>query len=108
LTILNDGGGWDVLRVCNAEELGGWDWETGKGGNGGWRQMAWIPLPCGEVILVGGEGDGDERRREVGSVWKERVGWGEGQERGIRSRFAGMMSKLEAEGGVGEGLDSVN
>jgi hypothetical protein len=61
--------------------------------------MAWIPKPCGEVEIIGGEDevgrDGTMERGTltmVSSQWTERLS--EAGEPG--SRFAGMLSQLNS------------
>jgi hypothetical protein len=59
--------------------------------------MAWIPKPCGEVRVIGGL---EEVRREgrvvtgvmteAGCAWEQRPG------EPVRSRFAGLLSQLNA------------
>jgi hypothetical protein len=63
--------------------------------------MAWIAKPCGDVEIIGGEGEGEVGRdgamergtlTMVNSHWIERLD--EAEEPG--SRFAGMLSQLNS------------
>jgi hypothetical protein len=97
---------WRVLRVCRADDVSAEDWYLAHGPDGCFRQMAWIPNPCGglqvgaveegrrngEVVLV--------RMRRVDCSWRQM--WGRGEV--IRTRLPGMLSRLNASL-MGDGLE---
>jgi hypothetical protein len=59
--------------------------------------MAWIPKPCGEVRVIGGR---EEVRREGtvqrGVVTEAGCAWRKRSNEQVKSRFAGMLSQLNA------------
>jgi len=64
--------GWRILRACRFEELEPRDWEPAFAGmmlDGRFRQMAWIPRPCGEVRLEGLD-EGRETMK-VETIWRQ-------------------------------------
>ncbi|KAE9381798.1 hypothetical protein N431DRAFT_491108 [Stipitochalara longipes BDJ] len=88
---------WCIRRVCKYEDITPQEWAQSMSENGGFRQMAWIPKPCGEVRAIGGLG-GVRREEhvtasvtiEVTSAWKQRA------DQLVKSRFAGLLSQLNA------------
>jgi hypothetical protein len=88
---------WRILRVCRADEVTSSDWDMVHGPGGLFRQMAWIPRPCGRVQVIGGEQRiqmqdrrGSGVRMEVSCTWRQPL-----KER-VRSRLPGMFSELNA------------
>jgi len=88
---------WSVLRSCKYEDITPQDWALSMGETGGFRQMAWIPKPCGEVRVIGGS---EEVRREgmveIGIVTEVCSAWRQNTGEPMESRFAGMLSQLDA------------
>ncbi|KAK0118827.1 hypothetical protein ONS95_007708 [Cadophora gregata] len=97
LTVLNStpdslfAPGWAILKACRFEELEPSDWDLAFEGmtlDGRYRQMAWIPRPCGEVRFEGL--DEAQETMKVGTFWRytgcvAQIGHG---------RFAGLLSSL--------------
>jgi hypothetical protein len=87
---------WRILRVCTADEISTSDWYLAHGPEGRYRQMAWIPKPCGRLQVGALEEErwnGDMvrgRTRKVDCSWRQR--WREGD--AVRSRLPGMSSML--------------
>ncbi|PVH88558.1 hypothetical protein DL98DRAFT_509261 [Cadophora sp. DSE1049] len=83
--------GWAILKASRFEDLESRDWEPAFEGmmlDGRYRQMAWIPRPCGDVGLEGLD-EGREAMK-VGTFWRyngrlDQIGHG---------RFAGLLSSL--------------
>jgi hypothetical protein len=99
LTILNPSfpWSWSVLRSCKHEEITPQDWALSMGETGGYRQMAWIPKPCGEIRVVGVlEELRREEREEVVVITEVACTWRQKADEPIKSRFAGMLSQLNA------------
>ena len=101
---------WRILRICAASEILPSDWSLAHAPGQRYRQMAWIPKPCGTVRLGTSdnfEGSGwIDSRRELHRSCRQhsRVGGG------IKSRLPGMWSNLKASlvpenenGGSGSG-----
>jgi hypothetical protein len=88
---------WSVVRACKYEDITPQDWAYSMDDNGCFRQMAWIPKPCGEVRVTGGL---EEVRRggtvprgvetQIAYAWRQRA------DEKVGSRFAGMLSQLNA------------
>ncbi|KAH7416980.1 hypothetical protein BKA64DRAFT_284734 [Cadophora sp. MPI-SDFR-AT-0126] len=82
---------WTILKAYRFEDLEPRDWERAFEGmmlDGRYRQMAWIPKPCGEVRLDGL--DGGREAVKAGTSWRytgrvDQIGNG---------RFAGLLSSL--------------
>jgi hypothetical protein len=88
---------WRVLRVCRAEQVTSPNWALAHEPGAIYRQIAWIPRPCGVADDVGGvEGLGRRDRREVGRVAEVRCSWKQPLRELVRSRLAGMLSELNA------------
>lgn len=62
---------WTILKAYRFEDLEPRDWERAFEGmmlDGRYRQMAWIPKPCGEVRLDGL--DGGREAVKAGTSWR--------------------------------------
>ncbi|KUJ22285.1 uncharacterized protein LY89DRAFT_728444 [Mollisia scopiformis] len=88
---------WHIIRACALEDVKPEEWSLAHLPGGIHRHMAWIPEPCGEVGAIRGV-EGMMRRglveEEVTTVvscsWRHRRG------DPFRSRFAGMVSQMNA------------
>jgi hypothetical protein len=88
---------WRILRVCRAHEILPGDWYLAHGPGGRYRQMAWIPRPCGAVRAI--DGLEEVRRREgilSGMAMQIDCSWWQPFGEPTRSRLAGMLSELNA------------
>jgi len=56
--------------------------------------MAWIPKPCGEVRVI--YGLEEVRIGNRGATTEVACGWKQGADRPVTSRFAGLLSQLNA------------
>lgn len=65
------------------------DWEAAQRAGGTFRQMAWIPKPCGQVHL-------SRVRRRTRPVMGVTSGWSQSMTDPARSRIPGMLSQLNA------------
>jgi hypothetical protein len=88
---------WCILRVCQYEDIIPQEWALSTG-CGGFRQMAWIPRPCGEVRVNAGM---EEMRREgqrttTSAITEVTCAWRQRADERARSRFAGLLSQLHA------------
>lgn len=85
---------WRVLRTCNAEQIISRDWDPVQEQGEHYRQMAWIPRPCGEIEV---SQLGLEERWEAAVTTKVTCRWrrtaGDLIECGM---LAGMLSELNA------------
>lgn len=96
----SSGYNWRVLRVLPAHEVQSRDWYLAHAVEGQFRQMAWIPKPCGIVSVFGG---GEGLVRNVSCVWRQRRGV-------VRSMLPGMWSTWKAslrDGEAGGGAESL-
>jgi hypothetical protein len=89
---------WTITRPCAFSEMTLDFLDRFRSQDRSYIHMAWIPKPCGEVEIIGGEGevgrDGTMERGTltmVSSQWTERL-----SEAGQGSRFAGMLSQLNS------------
>jgi hypothetical protein len=90
---------WTIIRSCALSEMTPDFLDRFRSPDRSYIHMAWIPKPCGEVEIIGGEDevgrDGTMERGTltmVSSQWTERLS--EAGESG--SRFAGMLSQLNS------------
>ncbi|KAG0650808.1 hypothetical protein D0Z07_2401 [Hyphodiscus hymeniophilus] len=88
---------WRILRVCSASEITLSDWSLAQAPGQHYRQMAWIPKPCGIVRIDGSGGVADSRGPnrsvvEVDCSWRQI--WKPGDV--VKSRLPGMWSILKA------------
>jgi hypothetical protein len=99
LTILSPSypSSWCIIRSCKHEEVTEADWAHSTSENGGFRQMAWIPKPCGEVRvtdrLAEMRSEGRVQARvitDVACTWRQRV------DDPVENRFAGLLSQWNA------------
>jgi hypothetical protein len=88
---------WIVMRSCKYEDVTPQDWAHSTSENSGYRQMAWIPRPCGEVRVaesleeVVRDGQAVARMTTgVASAWRQRA------DEPVESRFAGLLSQFNA------------
>ncbi|PMD17983.1 hypothetical protein NA56DRAFT_254584 [Hyaloscypha hepaticicola] len=88
---------WIVMRSCKYEDVTIQDWALSTSENSGYRQMAWIPKPCGEVRVAGNleevvraEQVVTDMTREVACAWRQRA------DEPVESRFAGLLSQFNA------------
>jgi hypothetical protein len=88
---------WIIMRSCRYEDVTPQDWAHSTSESSGYRQMAWIPRPCGEVRVTGRleEGGRDGRvvtdmTTDVACAWRQRV------DEPVESRFAGLLSQFHA------------
>lgn len=59
--------------------------------------MAWIPKPCGEVRVIGGlEEVRRQGRVETGVITEVACAWRQKAGEPVGSRFAGMLSQMNA------------
>ena len=82
---------------CKYEDVTIQDWARSMSENSGYRQMAWIPKPCGEVRVAGSleevVRDGQvvtDMTREVACARRQRA------DEPVESRFAGLLSQFNA------------
>lgn len=88
---------WSILCICGYGDVTPQDWSQSQGPDGRFRQMAWIPRPCGEIRVMGGlEETTGQGRTEIGVVTGVFCDWKQTAEEPVRSRFAGMLSQLNA------------
>jgi len=92
---------WRILRVCQASDISSSDWYLAHAPGQHYRQMAWIPKPCGAVKVDRSDEVEDVNgfnglMRQVDCSWRQT--WHRSQlvEEGIRSRIPGMWSNLKA------------
>jgi hypothetical protein len=67
-------------------------------GNGGFRQIAWIPRPCGEVRVMGGleEVRSEGRVVVIGVITEVSCAWRQSAGEPVGTRFTGLLSQLNA------------
>lgn len=58
--------------------------------------MAWIPKPCGEVEIIGEEEMSRNGRVEQGVTTLVSCSWKQRRGEPFESRFAGLMSQMDA------------
>jgi hypothetical protein len=92
---------WRVLRVCPASEITSSDWYLAHAPREHFRQMAWIPKPCGTVKIDGSDGAEDLRgssgvMRQFDCSWRQAWQRSDLSEGGVKSRLPGMWSNLKA------------
>jgi hypothetical protein len=92
---------WTIIRPCEFSEMVPESLDHSWSLDRNYTHMAWIAKPCGDVEIIGGEGEGEVGRdgamergtlTMVNSHWIERLD--EAEEPG--SRFAGMLSQLNS------------
>jgi hypothetical protein len=84
---------WQILRVCDADEVASHDWDAAHGEGGMFRQMAWISKPWGRVQVSSREQVGSEGRR-LETFTQVDDSWTQSLRDPVRSRLPGMLSEL--------------
>jgi hypothetical protein len=88
---------WCIIRSCRYEDVTPRDWAQSMSGNGGFRQIAWIPRPCGEVRVMGGlEEVGREGSVVIGVKTEVSCAWRQSAGEPVGTRFTGLLSQLNA------------
>jgi hypothetical protein len=88
---------WCIIRSCRYEDITPRDWPQSISGNGGFRQIAWIPRPCGEVRAMGGlEEVRSEGRVVIGVITEVSCAWRQSAGEPVGTRFTGLLSQLNA------------
>jgi hypothetical protein len=65
--------------------------------NGGFRQIVWIPRPCGEVRVMGElEEVGREGSVVIGVITEVSCAWRQSAGEPVGTRFTGLLSQLNA------------
>jgi len=86
---------WRILKICRPEDIEVRDWVIAHEPGGVFRQMAWIPKPCGEVRTIRNlQGIGRHRRGETGIGRAVSCAWKQNLSEPLGSRLAGMVSEL--------------
>jgi hypothetical protein len=90
---------WSIIKICRYEDVTPQDWAHSISENMVFRQMAWIPKPCGEVRITGGL---DEVRREglieSGVITEVACAWRQMANDPVATRFAGLLTQFNAAG----------